>query len=258
MPSSWPVSNGGYLAQLSIEYCYVATISGFSGLEAVGPPAPHNTQKVGKTKLRNVGREVIDTRTGGGDCRIAPTPYRRADRLLHCRCQQAGSPHVATLVLRHNSAPILGDPHLQNASRLRGEQHLHDALCTSAGDLPAALVAELPTQPEGEWTLRVKMAPPLQFARRQAPRKNDPLIHHAIRRRNHSRHDLRCNVAHPQPWAAHPPPDLQRRHIRSALPRLFLFRIHWLLPLRVRCLLESGAAPGANTAHGKRPLRVRV
>src|SRR5260221_6558533 len=101
MPSSWPVSNGGYLAQLSIEYCYVATISGFSRLEAVGPPAPHNTQKVGKTKLRIVGREVIDTRTGGGDRRIATTPNRRADRLLHCRCQQAGLPHVATLVLRH-------------------------------------------------------------------------------------------------------------------------------------------------------------
>src|SRR5260221_14374616 len=104
MPSSWPVSNGGYLAQLSIEYCYVATISGLSGLEAVGPPAPHNTQKAGKTTLRNVVREVIANRTRGGDRRIATTPYRRADRLLHCRPHQARPPHVAPLVLRHTSA----------------------------------------------------------------------------------------------------------------------------------------------------------
>src|SRR5260221_7886211 len=50
-------------------------------------------------------REFIDTRTGGGDRRIAALPHGSADRLLHCRCQQAGSPHVATLVLSHNRSP---------------------------------------------------------------------------------------------------------------------------------------------------------
>src|SRR5258708_35065546 len=73
MPSSWPVSNGGYLAHLSIEYCYVATISGFAGLEAVGPPAPHNTQKVGKTKLRNVGMvDDLETKRALPNVRATP------------------------------------------------------------------------------------------------------------------------------------------------------------------------------------------
>src|SRR5260221_11456914 len=73
MPSSWAVSNGGYLAQLSIEYCYVATISGFSGLEAVGPPAAHNPQKVGKTKLRNVGTSTHESEGAGARTQAVAT-----------------------------------------------------------------------------------------------------------------------------------------------------------------------------------------
>jgi hypothetical protein len=54
---------GTHFGHFSPEYCYIGARPGFSCLEPRWTSAPHNTQKMGETKLRNVGSWSISDKS---------------------------------------------------------------------------------------------------------------------------------------------------------------------------------------------------